>query len=223
MRPMTKSAVKLDDIRRRAARVMWACGLLFAVLLLLGISGVASVTLIYEDEQYFQAIRGVEGAVARTVLDLKWLIQGIHGVGGYVGAALAAWAGYEVFRFGRMLRRTDNAGWRIKGRRLPWIGATGSILVIVALGALIVSGFQTADFLGGVPADQGELEAPISLEDGGHTRNIEAEPAPVVDWHTRELNFGMALGAILLALAASSVRGVVNEARDAQEPGDNEK
>lgn len=228
MHTMTEiPAIKHHHVRRHATRVMWACGLLFTLLLLMGLTGVASITLMHEDEQYFKAMQGVEGTVARAVLDLKWLIHATHQFGGYAAVLFAFWAGGEIFRFGRKLRHADNAGWRVRGRYLPFLGAAGSLIVIAALAALSVSGYMTAEYLADRPTTIEELEIPSPLEAEEHERDIRPEARPVVDWHTRELNYAMALGAILLVLGASSVRNVALEAKRAgsedQDSGSSQK
>lgn len=202
---------EIEQVRARAFRPLLACGLCFAMLLLMGLSGVASITLMYDDPMYIQAMKGVEGAVARAVTGMDWLIRFIHTWGGYAAIVLAGWAGTELLIYGRRLRKTGDAGWRKTGKRLPFIGVFGSLMLIASLLVLIGSGIAAQGYM---RVGYGDLPDPELNRDRMHERNVEPrEERPIVEWHIRELNYFMALGAIVLVLGAGSVRNAANEAR----------
>lgn len=202
------------EIRSRAFRPLLACGLCFALLLMMGLSGVASITLMYDDPMYVKAMKGVEGAVARAVMDMDWAIRLLHAWGGYVGIMLAGWAGIELLSYGRRLKKTDDAGWRKAGRRLPIIGVAGAGILIVSLVVLIASGIAAKGFVE-TPTPEVEGLPDPGLNNGRlHQRDIQPEnERAMVEWHTRELNYLMAFGAIILVIGASSVRTVSLEAK----------
>ena len=199
------------EIVSRARRALWACGICFGLLFLMGLSGVASITLLYDDPLYRTGTQGFEGDVVRTVSALSGVIGIIHSWGGYVGIVLAGWAGLEMFSFGRLLRRTDEGDWRSAGRRLMPLGLAGAGILILALILLIPSGVAAKGFLSySEPKVVNDTPNPgsfapripgrVELEDGGDSKFVE--------WHTRELNYMLAVGALLLVFAASSTRKI---------------
>jgi hypothetical protein len=209
------------EIQRRARRVLWACGLCFGLLFLMGLTGVASITLLYDDPMMRTNMRGFEGSVVRFVASLEDVIDVIHSWGGYAGIVLSGWAGLEVFSFARLLRRTDKAEWRTSGRRLAPLGLAGAVLLIGALLVLIPTGVAAKGYLGSdEPAVVDEMPNPdrqpprvpgvVELEDAGDSE--------MADWHLRQLNFLLAIGAFLLMFAVSSTRRIQLQARKEAPP-----
>lgn len=198
-------------IRRKASRAQWACGLCFGLLFLMGLSGIASITLLYDSPLYRTGVRGFEATVMNAVVSMKGVIGLIHGWGGYVGILLAGWAGLEVFSFGRRLKRTENPGWRRTGSILSALGLFGAAMLITSLLLLIPSGVAAQGFLS---HDTGSIDAPAPV---GLTRPSSSQfsdgSSRMVEWHTRELNYLMAFGAIILAYAAARIRRVSLEAK----------
>jgi len=198
-----------DQVVSRAARAQWACGLCFGLLFLMGLSGVASITLLYDNPMYRSGVQGFEGQVMGVVVAMKGAIRFIHAWGGYAGILLAGWAGLEVFSFSRLLKRTDNAGWRRSGRLLGVLGLAGAVLLIASLLLLIPSGVAAKGFLGVEPQTK-DVPAPVGLQRPG---SEDSNDGGMVEWHTRELNYLMALGAIVLVFAASGIRRIALEAK----------
>lgn len=198
-------------VRRKASRAQWACGLCFGLLFLMGVSGIASITLLYDSPLYRTGVRGFEATVMDTVVAMKGAIGLIHGWGGYVGIVLAGWAGLEVFSFGRRLKRTDNSGWRRTGSILSALGLFGAAMLITSLMLLIPSGVAAQGFLS---QDRSSVEtpAPVGLK-RPTTQEFSDGGSRMVEWHTRELNYLMAFGAIILAYAAARIRRVSLEAK----------
>jgi hypothetical protein len=206
------------EILRRARRVLWSCGLCFGLLFLMGLTGVASITLLYDDPMLRTNMGGFEGDVVRFVASIDGLIHFIHEWGGYAGIILAGWAGLEVFSFTRVLRRTDKPEWRTSARRLAPLAIAGSLLLITALLLLIPSGVAAKTFLANdVPAVvnhtpnperlQPRIPTAVEMDDGG--------AGGQVDWHTKQLNYLLAIGAILLLFAVSSTRRIQLEVKKA--------
>jgi hypothetical protein len=206
------------EILRRARRVLWACGLCFALLFLMGLTGIASITLLYDDPMMRTNMRGFEGDVVRFVASIGGLIHMIHEWGGYVGIVLSGWAGLEIFSFGRLLRRTDKPDWRASGGRLMPLGVAGAALLITALLLLIPSGVAARMYL--------INETPPVVDDTSNPERVQPRiPGTVefedagdsgqVDWHTKQLNYLLAIGAILLLFGVSSTRRIQLEVKKA--------
>lgn len=205
-------------VLRRARRVLWSCGLCFGLLFLMGLTGVASITLLYDDPMLRTNLTGFEGNVVRFVASMADVIHFIHEWGGYLAIALSGWAGLEVFGFARVLRKTDKPEWRTSGGRLAPLGIAGAVLLIVTLLLLIPSGVKARAYLtNDAPAVVDSMPNPertqpriSDMEDPGDSGQV--------DWHTKQLNYMLAIGAILLMFAVSSTRRIQLEARKKQEP-----
>jgi hypothetical protein len=216
---MPEPKISLDaEILRRARRVLWACGLCFGLLFLMGLTGIASITLLYDDPQMRTNMSGFEGDVVRFVASIEDLIHFIHEWGGYAGIVLSGWAGLEVFSFARLLRRTDKPEWRTSGRRLAPLGVAGAALLITALLFLIPSGVAARLYL--------TNEAPRVVNDTPNPERVQpripgavemedASDSGQVDWHTKQLNYVLAIGAILLMFAVTSTRRIQLEVKKA--------
>jgi len=204
----------------RGFRLQLACGLCFALLLLLGLSGVASITLLYEDPMFTRSATGLEGETVRFLVSIKGWISALHEWGGYVAIVLAGWAGLEVFGFGRQLKRSSNKGWQKTGRWMPATGLAASAIVVVALLMLLASGIAASAFLhdGEKDAKQVPLQAVERFQGISDARSeIAAQGSEqTVEWHTREFNYLLAFGALLLVAAASSARNITREAKSEQ-------
>lgn len=205
-----------QDIRRHARRVQWACGLCFALLFLMGISGLASVTLLHDDPAFTSNIRGIEGATLKTVIALRGVIEVLHEWGGYLGIVLGGWAGIEVFQFSRLLRRSDRAEWRGTGRWMGLVGLVGGIVIIGALLALLASGVAARAYVDHIATRHADDFTGIDRGSALTERGEAMEGFPehqLAELHVRELNYALALGAILLVLAANSTRGIATAIR----------
>lgn len=201
---------------RHGRRVQWAAGLCFALLLLMGVSGLASITLLHDDRLYTEQMQGIEGVTLRTVIALRGVIGLVHGWGGYLGIVLVGFAALEVFQFARLLRRADRADWRGTGRWLGPLGMLGGLVVAAALVLLLATGVaanayvrqvgsQNADELSGIDRSRA-MGSPV--EEGKDFPKSE-----IAELHVKELNYLMAAGAIMLVLAASVTRRIELEAK----------
>jgi hypothetical protein len=204
------------DLRRRARRAQWACGLCFALLFAMGLSGVASITLLHDDPLYTASVKGIEGATLQAVMAQRGAIAFIHEWGGYAGILLAGWAALEVFAFARRIRRGDNADWRRAGRWMAPAGILGGTVIIAALVLLLASGVAASGFvdhistrhkddLAGIDRSTGLIDARKVLQ--GY------EDSQMAEWHVREMNYVLAFGALILVAAAASIRRVSLEAK----------
>ncbi|MCB9893971.1 MAG: hypothetical protein H6839_05975 [Planctomycetes bacterium] len=217
------TAPERSEIAGRARRVLWACGLCFGLLFLMGLSGVASITLLYDDPLYRTGTQGFEGVVVRTVSSLSGVIKALHSWGGYVGIVLAGWAGLEVFSFGRLIKRSEEGEWRATGRRLMPLGLAGAAMLIVALILLIPSGVAAKSFLSHDEpkvVDDTPNPGAFAPRISGRAELENGADSKFVEWHTRELNYVLALGALLLVFAASSTRKVELAAKKPPESSD---
>ena len=200
-----------DDIRAAAKRVQWACGLCFGLLFLMGVSGLASITLLHDDPTFTSNISGVEGATLKTVIALRGVIELLHEWGGYLGIVLAGWAATEVLNFARRLRKSDSSSWRATGRWMGPVGIFGGLVIVGALIALLASGVAAkgyVDHIGKRHSDElSGIDRGGALTDRGETMT-DYPKHELAEMHVRELNYALAIGAILLVLAANSTRSI---------------
>jgi hypothetical protein len=135
------------ELIKSARRAQWACGLCLGLMFVMGLSGIASITLLHDDPLYTGSTGGIEGTTLEVVISLRWLIELLHEWGGYVGIVLAGWAALAVFSFARRIRRGDNLDWR---RTARWVGPAGILgggLIIASLLLLIASGVAAGGFV----------------------------------------------------------------------------
>jgi hypothetical protein len=201
---------------RHGRRVQWAAGLCFALLLLMGVSGLASVTLLHDDTLYTEQLQGVEGATLRAAIALRGAIAVIHGWGGYLGILLAGLAALEVFQFARLLRRADRADWRGTGRWLAPLGVLGGLVVAAALVLLLASGVAARAYVQQVGSHHADELSGIDRSRALGTASEESKDFPkseLAELHVKEFNYLMAAGAIMLVLAASVTRRIELEAK----------
>lgn len=199
------------DIKRAAKRVQWACGLCFGLLFLMGISGLASVTLLHDDPAFTSNIGGIEGATLKTVIALRGVIELLHEWGGYLGIVLAGWAGVEVFNFARRLRKSDRSEWRGTGRWMGPVGILGAVVIVGSLVALLASGVAARAYVEHIGARHSDELSGID-RGGALTNRDEAmgdfPKHELAEMHVRELNYALAFGAIILVFAANSTRNI---------------
>ncbi|MCB9934065.1 MAG: hypothetical protein H6840_00090 [Planctomycetes bacterium] len=201
---------------RHGRRVQWIAGLCFALLFLMGVSGLASITLLHDDRLYTDSMQGVEGATLRTVIALRGVIGLIHAWGGYLGIMLAGFAGLEVLRFARLLRKAERADWRGTGRWLGPLGVLGGLVVMAALVLLLASGVSARGYVRQISARHSDelsgIDRSRALGSAAEERK-EFPRSEFAEMHVKELNYLMAAGAILLVLAASVTRRIELEAK----------
>jgi hypothetical protein len=186
-------------LTRRAFRLLLASGLLFTLLLLLLISGVASVTLMHTDSPHLRPGAGLQQWVYDAVTGMARQIRGLHGWGGFAAIPLASWAGFEALRLGRALGRGP-----CPARRIRLCGGIGAGIVILSLCLLLFTGVLTQAWLERekqplpmeMPAAE-RAQADARREMLGHREHTAAS------LHTRELNILLAFGTLLLVVAAN--------------------
>lgn len=209
---------------RRARRAQWACGLCFAVLFLTGISGISSFLLdLYNDPLYTGRSRGIEDTTLAVLIVLEPAIRIIHSWGGYLGILLAGWAGLEVFATGRLLRAGADEERRASARWLKPAGLLGAGTIMISLVLLLASGVAARAYINGVgqtARDMVEVRDPASLLSGDDSAD-KPQSVQLAEWHVREMNYLLAIGALILVAAAARIRGVSQRTRKqaAQEEG----
>jgi hypothetical protein len=210
------------ELIKSARRAQWACGLCLGLMFVMGLSGIASITLLHDDPLYTGSTGGIEGTTLEVVISLRWLIELLHEWGGYVGIVLAGWAALAVFSFARRIRRGDNLDWR---RTARWVGPAGILgggLIIASLLLLIASGVAAGGFvdhigsrynddLSGIDKSTGLVDAREALQ--GY------DDSQMAEMHVREFNYLLAIGALTLVMAAAAIRRVSKEAKADQSPG----
>lgn len=206
-----------NPVTSAARRVMVACGLCFTLLFVTGMCGAASITLLYDDPLYNESIKGIEGATLSAVVALKGFITFMHTWGGYAGILLAGWSMFELLRFARVIRRSDNQGWKSTARWLGPAGVAGSVLIAGSLVALLASGVAAKGYGDHIASYEFVTET-VEGKPGEHDAKGMLQGYPdsgFAELHVRELNMLLALGAIVLVMATASVRRIGLEARKA--------
>jgi hypothetical protein len=206
-------------ILRAGLRLQVACGLCLVVLMLLILTGVAGITLLIVEPVQDKSMGALERHTVGAVQGMKDWIRLIHEWGGYVALLLAGWAGLEIFRFGRMLRRTEHKDWRRTGLWMPALGLLAGLILMGSVAVQIGAGIATHAYvhMEGAPPMAPAMERQHALTDARAEMEQFASEM-VVDMHVRELNYLVALGALMLVAASSSTRRVTREARQAPQP-----
>ncbi len=199
-----------NRLKEQCRRAIWAAGVCLALVFVLGVSGVASITLLYEDPWFVNETRGFEGAVIQTVLALKPLIRFLHTYGGYAAFVLAGWTAVEMFGLWRVLRAQATAESRQASTWVMGLGVVGGAALAGAIGLLTVSGIAAAGFLQQSKLAPGESAAQENPALPG-ARGTPDKGAQFVEWHTRELTYVVAAAALMLAGAASQARKIARQ------------
>ncbi|MCC6464889.1 MAG: hypothetical protein IT463_06060 [Planctomycetes bacterium] len=205
---MTEPVPETSPVLACGRRVMWSCGLCFALLFLLGLSGVASITLLYDAPGFHTT--GLEGTVLDTVRFARPLIRALHTYGGYVAVLLCGWSALELLAFAKALKGTR---WVRMSLLIHLTTVVGVLLMIISVLALTVTGVSAAGFLhrelepgpGVAGREAPAVPLPSAVAEQGTERSVE--------WHTRELNYLLGLGALLTAAAVAAARSITAEAR----------
>lgn len=199
---MTEPA-PVDPFIARANRVQWACGLCFALFILMGLSGVASVTLLYAGPPFAPQPGTLEDSVIGIVAALEPVIRFIHSYGGYLGIVLAGWACIEVFQCGRLIRPKA----RTTGTGLVATAVIAGVLLVGGVISQLATGVGAAAFLRVDSMLPGESRPdPSRLVQTEPERPGKQSDPQLVEWHTRELNYTIAAGTLLLVWAAAATR-----------------
>jgi hypothetical protein len=223
MRGMSDKPSPDAGLFRHARRLQWACGLCFALLFLMGLTGLASITLLHDNPTFTSGLTGIEGATFKVVKALRGFIEHAHEWGGYLSILLAGWAGLEVLTFALRLRRLKDSGRRSTARWLGPAGVLGAVVIVGALLLLLASGVAARNYVKHVSQMHGdELGA---IDRGGALTNRDAATADfpkyeLAEYHVREFNYLLAAGALLLVIAANRVRGLSTELKKKQDAGD---
>lgn len=212
--------VAQDPLRSRARRLTWTCGLALAMLLLLGISGLAGVTLLYVSSPLhgprvsaYQPLPPFEETVVKSVIALKPGIQILHRYGGYVTVLLSAAAALQCISLGGTLAASDDQARRGRGRLVRMFGGVGgfalalAVLAQIAAGSFMSWGMRTLDegFARGAQAPA------ISVMDNVGAGADGSRAEVVASLHTRELNYPAGLAALMVLAAMALARSATEK------------
>ncbi len=213
-----------DPARKSVGRALLANGLLFGLLVVLGISGLASVTLFYIEFDAGTAQDSLERAVISVVKfcdgwhedGTRWhLVRHVHGIGAYLALVLTGWAAIEIWSAAGVVRTHVKPEVRATARWMRPLAAFGALFLILALVAQLLAGAATRGALNDmrVPAP---LERPPSARESDKVveamsklhadTRAQTQDEVVVQVHMRELNYPLGLGAILLLIAVMLAR-----------------
>lgn len=178
-------------------RAQWASGICLTMIVLLALSGMASITLMYDDPLSRKGAQGVEGFVLESVITLKPLIHLIHTWGGYVTIVVAGWAMVELFGVSRVAKVHSAS----RGRWIGFLAVIGGLFILASVLGLIWSGEGTGQWLKTEisPIGQKEPPKPVKFEDRW------------TDLHTRDLLYPLGIGVILMVLASTSSKRLARE------------
>lgn len=209
-----------DPARKAASRVMLACGLLLGLLVALGITGLASVTLFYIELDAGTAHDSFERSVIAVVRFFDgWsedgsrlrLIHHVHALGGFAAMVLTGWAAIEIWSAARLFRTHLLERVRAQARWMRPLAIIGAVALELALVAQLLTGTAARAALDELRVPS-PLQAPPTVREAERIAGaIAAEHAAskddaVVLAHMRELNYPLGFGALLLLLAAMLAR-----------------
>ncbi|MDC1142834.1 hypothetical protein OAU50_07055 [Planctomycetota bacterium] len=181
-----------------AKRVYWSGGLLFGLLLLMVLSGLSSITLLYDGIPSAEDLQGLEGAVLDTVRTLKPAIRFLHEYGGYAAMFLSGWLAIELIRFGKNARQHgQTADDKSTGFYIMLLGIPAAIGLVICLVLLIGTGIEARNYMDENPDAQSfDLPKAAKLEEFA-----KAQEVAVVESHTGMLTYVMAGVVILLVFS----------------------
>lgn len=192
----------------KARRLATACTLALGLLVLMGVSGLANITLnhvrrdFYDQYSRFDPLPPFEAAVVSTVQAARPAIWLVHKYGGYVTILLSGWAALQCISFARAAGREG-----AQVRLVALLGGVGGFGLALALAAQIVAG--TALMWGIAEMDKhrlapaGAAAARIAAADAS---DLEGRVKPLENFHIRELNYPVGLAAMMLVAAMSLAR-----------------
>lgn len=213
-----------DPARKAASRVMLAGGLLLALLVLLGITGLASVTLFYIEFDSGTAQDSFERTVIATVKffdgwfadGTRWhLVRHIHGIGAFLAIVLTGWAAVEIWGAAAVFRQHLREEVRATARWMRPLAALGTLFLLGAIVVQLLAGAATRGALDDmrVPA---ALDRPPSVGESDRIVDslsrlkkddfTQTKDEVVVQVHMRELNYPLGFGALLLLMAVMAAR-----------------
>ncbi|CAG1769998.1 hypothetical protein BAC2_00742 [uncultured bacterium] len=213
-----------DPARRAAGRAMFVSGLLFGLLVLLGITGMASVTLFYIEFDAGTSHESFEGVVISIVRFCDgWLSDGtrlhllrhIHGIGSYLAIVLTGWAAVELWSAAGVIRIHVNQEVRQNARFMRPLAIFGAVALEGAIIVQLLAGSATRGALDDMrvpapldrPASAGESDRVIeSLSKLSADNAAQSRDEVVVQVHMRELNYPLGFGAILMLIAVVLAR-----------------
>ncbi|MEE9311731.1 MAG: hypothetical protein V3V10_04890, partial [Planctomycetota bacterium] len=171
-----------------AKRVYWSSGLLFGLLMLLVLSGLASITLLYDGIPSAENIRGTEGVVLDIVRTLRPAIRFIHEFGGFAAIFLSGWLAVELVRFGRNARAHGTAkNEKSTGLYITVTGVLSAIGLPLCLLFLIGTGIEARKFMNLESDTDFQLPAASKLDEFARTQESK-----VVEAHRGTLTFMLA-------------------------------
>lgn len=206
---MSESGVGLDSPKR----VYAAGGLLFGLMILMVLSGLASVTLLYDDVPSATPTQGLEGYVLGIVQTLSPAIRITHEYGGYVAMFLSGWLALEFIRFGKNSRTIGTSKDKSSGLLIMIVGVPSAVALSVLLVLLVGTGIEARKFM-----DEAAVGDFQELPGAGKLSQVAAaEEKGVVEAHIGMLTLAMA-GMIILLVVAVQLTQRTATARIKKEP-----
>lgn len=222
---MADAVTKIPDPARKAAgRAMLAAGFLFGLLLLLGLSGMASVTLFYIEFDAGTSHESFENTVITIVKfcdgwfadGTRWhVLRHIHGFGSYLAIVLTGWTAVELWSAAGAIRLHVNAEVRRHARFMRPLAIVGAVALEGAIIVQLLAGSATRGALDDMrvpapldrPATPGESDKIVgSLSRLSADNAAQSRDEVVVQVHMRELNYPLGFGAILMLMAVVLAR-----------------
>ncbi|MHC4841239.1 MAG: hypothetical protein ACYTDT_09845 [Planctomycetota bacterium] len=191
-----------------AKRVYWSSGLLFGLLMLMVLSGLSSITLLYDGIPSAEDIQGTEGAVLDIVRTLKPAIRFIHEYGGYLAMFLSGWLVVELVRFGRNARA--HGGTSTEKSSGP---------LIVCLQLLVGTGIEAREYMDKEPTTNTfNLPAAAKLEEFA-----KAQEESIVESHTGMLTYVLAGVVVVLVLSVQLTHRLAVSRKEDEDTDDEKK
>ena len=221
--PSTKSKAPQSPARKATGRALLACGGLFALLLLLGLSGLASVTLFYIEQDAGTGYGDLEGVVIRCVKFVDgWtsssrlhLIGHFHAWGSYAALVMCGWSVVELWSAAGMLKIHAEADVRSNARFMRPLAAIGGVILVLAIVLQLIAGTATRRALDEMRAPTA-MDQPASRDESARIvetlstlqgeASQQSKDEVVVTVHMRELNYPLGLGALLILVAVMLAR-----------------
>lgn len=223
---MSEGPKAVPPERKAAGRALLASGLAFGLLFVLGLTGLASVTLFYIEMDPAIGQGELEDAVSSIVRFLDgWgeggqrlgLITLAHKYGSYAALVLCGWAALECFLAGGALKASACDGARQAARWVRPLALVGGAVLLLSVGAQIIAGAAAQRAMSELRLPTG-TDSPASLAESDRIAkslaemgggSLQSRDEAVVTLHMREMNYPLGFGAIVLLFAVAAIRRAV--------------
>ncbi|MCC6574461.1 MAG: hypothetical protein IT462_11785 [Planctomycetes bacterium] len=216
---------------KRVRTLTLLAGLTLAMLLLLGATGLASVTLMYVTSplhggQYnrYEQLPDLEDTVVKTVISLRPLIKTVHMYGPYVTVLLSGFAAIQCISVSRLLAKSEDSKQRSRGRLVAMLGSTGGFLLALAVLAQAAAGTFAAWGMRSLDDSflrSGSAPAIAALQPDAQLDETRTEA--FVGFHIRELNYPVGICALMLLAAMSMARTAAQASGPPAKPSEQNK